>query len=107
MLSHVMSVLSAKCEELEKNSLKVCMIDYSGHINKLEVSVRRNKKAFIHRLYTSPWLCLEDDNQESCEKWLQEVCSAIDLLRLQPDEPVEEMVTIQVPKSKAIEMGVA
>lgn len=94
-------------EEATKNSVKVFWVEYSGHVNKMSFAVAKSKEAYMHRVTSEDFIRLDWDSAEDAEKELARILRKISDIATIPDEPVEEMVTVQIPKSKAKEMGVA
>lgn len=87
---------------VEASSVKSVSVTYHGFINSLEITVAKNKEAFNQRLWYTR-IRLDGDLESEFAK----AVAQIELVGKIPDEPVEEMVTVQIPKRLAEEMGVA
>jgi hypothetical protein len=105
-ISQFIFAITNALDEMAANSAKIYFIDYYGHTNNLYVSIRANREAYQTKLYERQFY-LQEFSPEDFEKKLAATLREISEIAALPDAPVEKMVTVQLPLSKAKEMGVA
>lgn len=90
---------------LEATSNKCGFFNYHGHIQKFDVHVTPTKNNYVNWLMRMDFYLGRSAiyNTEFLKLFYVEMEKIANI----PDVPNEEMVTVQLPKSRAIELGVA
>lgn len=97
-------VILEKLLEVEMTSSKCLFLYYHGNIDSLDFHFTPNKKNTREKIGRNFSIYL-DGPLKTLENEIQQIFKDIDAIKKVEDGPIEEILTFQIPESKAREIG--